>query len=91
MVRDFDAIYDLVAHINWGEYLAEGSQIEIEAASTRSALTHLPSIQSVSEKALRTRYTPRMGHGPILHILILIIDDTMRVLLDVTGDPLHKR
>jgi putative N6-adenine-specific DNA methylase len=26
-----------------------------------------------------------------VHILILIIDDIARILLDVTGDPLHKR
>lgn len=32
-----------------------------------------------------------MTNGVEVHILILIIEDTAYILLDVTGDPLHKR
>jgi putative N6-adenine-specific DNA methylase len=52
----------------------------------------MPTIQSVSQNAIySTLHTPDNAHAIEVHILILIVDDMARVLLDVTGDPLHKR
>jgi putative N6-adenine-specific DNA methylase len=66
--------------------------IVIEASSTRSILSSTPTIQSIAQKAIfSTLYTPNNANAIETHILILIVDDEMRVLLDVTGDPLHKR
>ena len=91
-VTDFDTLHDTLTSISWSEYLTGKEIIVIEASSTRSVLSSMPTIQSVSQNAIySTLHTPDNAHAVEVHILILIIDDIARVLLDVTGDPLHKR
>lgn len=64
----------------------------LDASSTRSLLSSTPTIQSISEKALEENIGKLQPTSDIeTHILVLIIDDIAHILLDVTGDPLHKR
>jgi putative N6-adenine-specific DNA methylase len=91
-ITDFDTLHDTLADISWGDYLTGKELIVIEASSTRSTLSSIPTIQSVSQKAIfSTLHTPNNAHAVEVHILILIIDDIAHILLDITGDPLHKR
>ena len=62
------------------------------ASSTRSILESIPTIQSVGQRAIfSTLNTPNLTNGTEVHILILIVDNIAHILLDITGDPLHKR
>ncbi len=91
-IMDFDRLFDLCSDIDWNAHLTGRERIVIEASSTRSALTSIPTIQSIAQKAIYgTMNTPNTTSGVEVHILILIIDDIAHILLDVTGDPLHKR
>ena len=91
-VADFDVLFGLCEDINWGEYLTGRERIIVEASSTRSTLESVPTIQSVAQKSIfGTLNTPNTTSGVEVHILILIIDNIAHILLDVTGDPLHKR
>ena len=91
-VTDFDTLHDTIASISWSEYVTGKERIVIEAASTRSQLVNIPTIQAVSQKAIfSTIFTPNYTSNTEVHILILIIDDIAHIMLDVTGDPLHKR
>ncbi len=91
-IVDFDALHDLLSSLNWSAYLTGRERIVIEASSTRSALSSIPTIQSVGQNAIfSTLVTPNYTSETEVHILILIIDDIAHILLDVTGDPLHKR
>jgi putative N6-adenine-specific DNA methylase len=91
-IEDFDRLYDVCHAIEWRMYLTGKERIVIEASSTRSALTSVPKIQSVAQRAIfSTLNTPNTTSGTEVHILILIIDDVAHILLDITGDPLHKR
>lgn len=91
-VTDFDSLFKTLENIDWSMYLTGKERIIIEAASTKSILASIPTIQSVSQKAIfSTLRTPNTTSGIEVHILILIIEDTAHVLLDITGDPLHKR
>ncbi|GAB0174253.1 MAG: class I SAM-dependent RNA methyltransferase [Candidatus Altimarinota bacterium] len=91
-ITDFDTLHDVLASITWGDYLSGKEVIVIEASSTRSTLTSIPTIQSVGQKAIySTLHTPDNAHAVEVHILILLIDDVAHILLDITGDPLHKR
>lgn len=90
--EDFDSLYDKLASIQWDNYITGKEYIVIEAASTRSTLESVPAIQSISKKAIfSTLRTPNLNNGTEVHILILIIDNIAHILLDITGDPLHKR
>lgn len=91
-ITDFDTLHEVLREIVWSDYLTGKEQIVIEASSTRSALTSTPTIQSVSQNAIfSTLNTPNYTNGTEVHILILLIDDIAHVLIDITGDPLHKR
>ncbi len=91
-VTDFDALHDVVRSIDWGSSLTGKELIVVEASSTRSILSSVPTIQSISQNALfSTITTPNYTNDTEVHVLILIIDDIAHILLDVTGDPLHKR
>ena len=92
MTTDFERLFDLCSDIDWSAYLTGRERIIIEASSTRSTLSSIPTIQSIAQKAIySTMNTPNTTSGVEVHILILIIDDVAHVLLDVTGEPLHKR
>jgi putative N6-adenine-specific DNA methylase len=94
-VRDFDQLYDLIDGIDWTRYLDRTHHIVIDASSTRSDLSSVPAIQSMGKKAIyeNMRILGEVTtRDPIeTHILILIINNIAYILLDVTGDPLHKR
>lgn len=91
-ITDFDTLHDILADMSWGDYLTGRENIIIEASSTRSVLTSTPTIQSVAQKAIfSTLHTPNNANAIEVHVLILIVDDIAHILLDVTGDPLHKR
>jgi 23S rRNA G2445 N2-methylase RlmL len=84
-IIDFDVLHDTLANVKWSDYLTGREMIVIEASSTRSALNSTPTIQSVAQKAIfSTLYTPNNANAIETHILILMVDDEMRVLLDVT-------
>lgn len=90
--EDFDHLYNMLNGIKWSEYLTGKERIIIEASSTRSTLESIPTIQSVGQRAIfSTLNTPNLTNGTEVHILILIIDNMAHILLDITGDPLHKR
>ncbi len=91
-IEDFDSLYDTLNALPWNEYLTGKERIIIEASSTRSTLESIPTIQSVSQRAIfSTLNTPNLTNGIEVHILILIVDNMAHILLDITGDPLHKR
>jgi putative N6-adenine-specific DNA methylase len=91
-IEDFDMLYDTLNGLNWSEYLTGKERIIVEASSTRSTLESIPTIQSVGQRAIfSTLNTPNLTNGIEVHILILIIDNIAHILLDITGDPLHKR
>ncbi len=91
-ITDFDTLHDTLADISWSEYVTGKERIVVEASSTRSQLSNTPTIQSVAQKAIfSTVFTPNYTTDTEVHILILIIDDIAHIMLDVTGDPLHKR
>jgi putative N6-adenine-specific DNA methylase len=91
-ITDFDTLFEVLESIAWDQYLTGEEYIVIEASSTRSILTSIPTIQSVAQKAIFSKlYTPDNTNGVEVHILILIIDDIAHILLDITGNPLHKR
>lgn len=97
-VDNFDKLFDTVNEINWKQYFKKDFPIMVKATSLRSELGAVPTIQGVCKKAiakslawgsnktiLENNELERMG------ILILLVDNKLRVLLDTTGKALHMR
>jgi putative N6-adenine-specific DNA methylase len=91
---DFDALYQGVRAVSWRDWLVPEAAVNVEAASTRSRLTAVPSLQSVAKKAIVDAVSPgsRMPeNGPRYDVHIEIRGDQATVSLDTTGPGLHKR
>lgn len=94
----FDALFDLVERVDWKKYIRTGAPIAVDAVSTRSELTNTPTIQKIAKKAIVTSITGDRETFlreddtiPAVHIFVLIVDGEARILVDTSGDPLHKR
>lgn len=97
--RDFDSLFTLVNSVNWRQYIPNGIAIVTEATSIRSELSHTPTIQSITKKAIVSKLTQHTGTHHLYedresveaHIQVFIIENTAYILLDITGEALHKR
>ncbi len=104
-IEDFDDLYGLVNTINFKDLIPNNSPIIVKATSLRSELHHTPTLQSITKKAIIDRMLnspllDKIGVGgelfededkPRFEILVLFINNKARILLNLSGDALHKR
>ncbi|MDD2515949.1 MAG: class I SAM-dependent RNA methyltransferase [Candidatus Gracilibacteria bacterium] len=97
-ITNFDMLFDLIKSIDWKHYVPENNPITVNAVSVKSGLESIPSIQSVSKKAIveiktgsRNGIMKEEQKLTEIEILVFIKDDFCRILLDTSGNALHKR
>lgn len=97
--NSFDELFDLVSKIDWKKFLPSDIAIVTEATAIKSDLSHTPSIQSITKKAIVNTLTEGTGthhlyenrNSDEAHIQVFIIENYSYILLDITGNALHKR
>ena len=97
-VYDFDNLFDCLNWIDWRFYLPKNFPLIIKIKTIKSELSSVPAIQKISTKAILTKltwskfdfYKEDNELNPI-EIFIFIKDDILKVLLNTTGEALHKR
>lgn len=96
-VTSFDALFSYIEAIDWTQWIPWNTPILVSATSSRSILTHTPTIQSIGKKAIIRRLTQGSDdwhenelYSPV-EIFFLLVGDEMRILLNTSGDALHKR
>lgn len=96
--RTFDELFDTTGAIDWRKYIPKDAPIIVDAVSVKSELESIPAIQKTIKKAIVTKITG--DRESILreddkvtgiHIFALIRENTLLLLLDTSGEPLHKR
>lgn len=96
-ITDFDSLFDLVKNINWKRYFKKDFPLIVNASSIRSELFATRTIQWIWKKAIIKslkwedwilKEDPNLEK---LDILILIIDNKVRVLLNTSWNALHMR
>lgn len=96
-VKDFDTLFDVVKSVNWKKIFKKNFPIVVNTTSIRSELFAERTIQSIWKKAIIKSLVWENGtvkEDPELQkaeILILIIDNKVRVLLNTSGNALHMR
>lgn len=97
-VTTFDELFALVQTIDWNKYIGKNN-FAVKAISEKSQLHSTPTIQSISEKAIHKklensdsslRGTKQSESQPI-DILILLENNKAEILLNTSGESLHKR
>ncbi|SCZ76640.1 putative N6-adenine-specific DNA methylase [Acidaminobacter hydrogenoformans DSM 2784] len=93
----FEALFQGVRQIDWAAYIPQDGTFPVNAKSVKSTLFSLSDIQSISKKAvvekLKETYKTEWFNetGPRYSILVSILKDNVIVLLDTSGEGLHKR
>ncbi len=95
---DFDDLYALAESIDWKKFRPKDSPILVESVTHKSALSSEPAIQRTVKKAIiegligkSGEIIPEVDALANFRILVLIRDDKATLLLDTSGDALHKR
>lgn len=97
-VKTFDELFQLVNKIDWNKYIKKWQKILVNADSIKSKLTHTPSIQSISKKAIISKITNGVNfkleedeNKWKVEIQIVINKDIAQVMINTSGKSLHKR
>ena len=97
----FDELFERAQQVPWERWLDHGYQIVVNGYSRKSALFGVPAIQRTLKKAIVTRLAAARGieSGHIredrrvgrIEVRFAIISDRLTLLLETSGDGLHKR
>ncbi len=91
----FDDLFDGIYAMPWADIIPQNAVIIVNAKSIDSTLFAMSSLQSVSKKAivkkLCEKYRSLPEDGVVVKLEISLVNDVCSVLLDTTGDGLHKR
>jgi putative N6-adenine-specific DNA methylase len=95
---DFDQLFDGVYNVEWQDFFKKDSRIVVDKVRTnRSKLNSEHSIQGMVQKAVykklgeKWKMTTLPETGNESDIRVYLDDDKVLILLDLSGDPLHKR
>lgn len=96
--RTFDQLFDTAFALDWRKYIPKDAPIIVDAVSVKSDLDSIPAIQKTLKKAIVTKITGDRetmlredDKVTGIHIFALIRENTTLILLDTSGEPLHKR
>lgn len=93
----FDELFDGVSSIAWENIMPFDAEFPVKGASLSSTLSSVPACQSIVKKAIVERM--KTGHkttilpedGPLYKVRFSIRKNFVEVMLDTSGDGLHKR
>jgi putative N6-adenine-specific DNA methylase len=94
---EFDALFEGVRGIGWHDLVPRDAAITVNARSAASRLASVPAVQAIAKKAIVASLTGgRPGAripetGPRLDVEVWLSADRASVMLDATGEGLHKR
>lgn len=94
VTNTFDELFESIRSVERSKYIAPNQQLLINADSVKSQLSHLPSIQSIAKKAVINSLVWDENWDeswPSAYITISIIDNQCIILLNTTGEWLHRR
>ena len=94
----FEELFQGVKAIPWEEWMGADASFPVTGKSIKSALFSVPDCQSIVKKAIVERLREKYRGvswfaetGPLYHVDFKITNDVATVVLDTTGEGLHKR
>ncbi|MDK2867658.1 MAG: putative N6-adenine-specific methylase [Clostridiales bacterium] len=93
----FEALFDGVNALPWELYIPENATFPVNAKSVKSKLFSLSDIQKISKKAIVKRLSRLYGvswfeeTGETYALTIALLNDNVTVMIDTSGEGLHKR
>ncbi|MBQ6713919.1 MAG: class I SAM-dependent RNA methyltransferase [Clostridia bacterium] len=93
----FTELFDNVKAIPWENYIGRDDAFPVKGWSNESALHSIPDCQSIIKKAIVSRLGEKYGinwfseTGPEYRVRFSIRKDLVTMMIDTSGDGLHKR
>lgn len=93
----FDALFEGVKALPWEQFIGVKDRFPVKGWSLNSALHSVPDCQSIVKKAVVERLRARYGvswfeeSGALFQIQVTIMKDEVTLLVDTSGQGLHKR
>ncbi|MDO5398083.1 MAG: class I SAM-dependent RNA methyltransferase [bacterium] len=93
----FEELFEEVYSIRWQDWLPADAAFPVKGYSLKSQLTSVPSCQSIIKKAAAKKMWSAYGiehlpeNGSLYQIQFSILKDRVTIMLDTSGEPLHKR
>ena len=95
-ITDFDSYFDIVKKQDWKRYIPRDYEVVVKATSIKSELGATSSLQALGKKAIVHSIVGddilyEDVHKWQVEVRILVENNTLRILLNTSGDGLHKR
>ncbi len=93
----FDELFEGTKALPWGDFIPEDGNFLVTGKSVKSALYSVPDCQSIVEKAIVEKLKQKYNvswfkkSGAKYKIQAAILNDTVTLTLDTTGEALNKR
>ena len=93
----FEQLFNSVNKIDWSKFINANEAFPIKGSSINSKLNSIPACQKIIKKAIvenlkKTYKTDWFEESGAMHkIQFLIIKDKVSIMIDTSGDGLHKR
>lgn len=93
----FDSLFEGTKALPWEDYLAKTDAFPVKGHSIKSKLFSIPDCQAIVKKAICKRMSSKYGierlpeTGVKKQIVFFIMNDIACLMIDTTGDGLHKR
>ena len=94
---DFTQLFDNVKALPWEDWIGKDDAFPVKGWSIDSALHSIPDCQSIIKKAIVDRLSSKYGiswfeeTGPEYRVRFSIRKDEVTMMIDTSGDGLHKR
>jgi 23S rRNA (guanine2445-N2)-methyltransferase / 23S rRNA (guanine2069-N7)-methyltransferase len=94
---DFDALFDTVVDLPWEDWIGAEDAFPVSGRSVKSTLTSVPAVQRTVKKAMVERLMHAHGvralpeSGAVFAVEVALHKDVATLLLDTSGEGLHKR
>lgn len=95
--ESFEELFQGVKSIPWQDFIGKNDAFPVKGRVLDSKLSSVPTCQSIIKKAVVQKLSEKYGiswfeeDGSTYQIQFLIMNDTVSIMLDTSGQGLHKR
>ena len=95
--RTFDELFENTKAADWSAWIDRNDKFPVKGHSIKSQLASVPDCQSIIKKAISVSLSSKYGieklpeDGALYQVQFSLRSDTVTLMLDTSGAPLHKR
>ncbi len=92
----FDELFEATKAVDWQRFIGKEDAFPVKGYSLKSKLASVRDCQSIIKKAIADKLSsvyslPLPEHGPTYQISFSLLKDTVTLMIDTSGEGLHKR